>query len=62
MSLPEDSLGMSGPGYATKRQMNDPTTANTAVPRPAGKRVNLLNWDGSGLPEGLFPQRAEGSA
>ena len=23
---------------------------------PAGQRVNLLSWDGKGMPEGLFPQ------
>jgi nitrate reductase / nitrite oxidoreductase, beta subunit len=34
--------------------------------RPAGEehlrgRVNLLNWDGNGRPEGLFPERRDGS-
>ena len=23
-------------------------------------RVNLLNWDGKGTPDGLFPPRSEG--
>ena len=55
MSLPEESMGMSGPGFATKRQEG-------AVERPDGVRVNLLNWDGNGRPEGLFPAPAAGSA
>ena len=55
MSLPEESLGMSGPGYATKRQQNGPE-------RPEGVRINLLNWDGRGRPDGLFPEPATGGA
>ncbi|MBB5831153.1 nitrate reductase subunit beta [Brachybacterium aquaticum] len=55
MSLPEESLGMSGPGYSTKRQENGPE-------RPAGVRINLLNWDGRGRPDGLFPAPSAGSA
>ena len=55
MSLPEESLGMSGPGFATKRQQNGPE-------RPEGVRINLLNWDGNGRPDGLFPTPATGSA
>ncbi|HJB11072.1 MAG TPA: nitrate reductase subunit beta [Candidatus Brachybacterium merdavium] len=55
MSLPEESLGMSGPGYATKRQ-------ESPVPRPEGTRINLLNWDGKGRPEGLFPAPNAGTA
>jgi nitrate reductase beta subunit len=54
MSLPEESLGMAGPGYATKRQ-------STPVPTPDGVTVNLLNWDGKGRPGGMFPQRAAGA-
>ncbi|MGH3341998.1 MAG: nitrate reductase subunit beta [Carbonactinosporaceae bacterium] len=30
-------------------------------PGDRGRRVNLLNWDGKGRPEGLFPPRAEGT-
>ncbi|GAA1487342.1 nitrate reductase subunit beta [Brachybacterium sacelli] len=56
MSLPEESLGMAGPGYATKRQEDGP------VDRPEGVRINLLNWDGKGRPEGLFPEPSPGSA
>ena len=55
MSLPEESMGMSGPGYATARQ-------EAAVQRPEGVRINLLNWDGNGRPDGLFPAPSTGSA
>ena len=37
-------------------------TADTvASPEDKGSRVNLLNWDGKGTPEGLFPPRPEAS-
>ncbi len=37
-------------------------TADTiASPEEKGSRVNLLNWDGKGTPEGLFPPRPEAS-
>src|SRR5699024_10649563 len=55
MALPEESMGMAGPGFATKRQEG-------AVERPEGVRINLLNWDGRGRPDGLFPTPAAGSA
>ena len=55
MSLPEESMGMAGPGYSTNRQQNGPE-------RPDGVRVNLLNWDGRGRPEGLFPEPSPGRA
>jgi nitrate reductase beta subunit len=33
-------------------------TADTvAAPQDKQTRVNLLNWDGKGTPEGLFPPR-----
>lgn len=32
-----------------------------APPGDLSGRVNLLNWDGNGRPEGLFPPRGEGS-
>ena len=36
-------------------------TADTvAAPADKAARVNLLNWDGKGQPEGLFPPRADG--
>jgi nitrate reductase beta subunit len=33
------------------------TTEGIADPRSPGARINLLNWDGKGRPEGLFPPR-----
>ncbi len=36
------------------RQQSD----TMAAPEDKGSRVNLLNWDGKGVPEGLFPPRA----
>jgi nitrate reductase beta subunit len=40
--------------------LRDRQTADTMA-APAGKasRVNLLNWDGKGMPSGLFPPREE---
>ena len=32
-----------------------------AAPPDKEQRVNLLNWDGKGIPEGLFPPRDDGS-
>ena len=38
-------------------------TADTRRPRRRqARRVNLLNWDGKGAPEGLFPPRRDASA
>jgi nitrate reductase / nitrite oxidoreductase, beta subunit len=37
---------------------DQPTTDTTAGPADKSTRINLLNWDGKGLPEGLFPPRA----
>jgi nitrate reductase beta subunit len=33
------------------------TSDTIAAPVDKGNRVNLLNWDGKGRPDGLFPQR-----
>ncbi|TQE36883.1 nitrate reductase subunit beta [Streptomyces ipomoeae] len=33
------------------------TTGGIADPERPGARINLLNWDGKGRPEGLFPPR-----
>jgi nitrate reductase beta subunit len=33
----------------------------TAPPGPEARRINLLNWDGKGKPDGLFPPRADAS-
>jgi nitrate reductase beta subunit len=35
------------------------TTETFTDPGDAQRRVNLLNWDGTGRPEGLFPPRAD---
>ncbi len=40
------------------RMLQDRQTADTPATGPA--RVNLLNWDGRGRPEGLLPKRATG--
>jgi nitrate reductase beta subunit len=35
-------------------------TSDTVTPvADRTRRVNLLNWDGKGSPEGLFPHREE---
>ena len=40
--------------------LKDRQTADTvADPSDRVQRVNLLNWDGKGRPEGLFPTPAE---
>ncbi len=31
------------------------TSDNIADPEDKGSRVNLLNWDGNGRPDGMFP-------
>ncbi|UYG16044.1 nitrate reductase subunit beta [Brachybacterium huguangmaarense] len=56
MALPEESMGMAGPGYGEKRAAAE---AEGFVPRPERGRVNLLNWDGQGRPAGLFPRTSE---
>lgn len=33
------------------------TTGGLADPEQPGARLNLLNWDGKGRPEGLFPSK-----
>ena len=40
------------------QMLRDRQTSDTAEP---GKRINLLNWDGKGRPEGLFPPREDPS-
>jgi nitrate reductase beta subunit len=35
------------------------TSDTMASPEDKSTRVNLLNWDGKGTPEGLFPPRAD---
>jgi len=36
------------------------TADRSTDPEDKARRVNLLNWDGKGTPEGLFPDRKEG--
>jgi nitrate reductase / nitrite oxidoreductase, beta subunit len=43
------------------QMLRDRQTTETIVdPANQARRVNLLNWDGRGRPEGLFPPRPEG--
>jgi nitrate reductase beta subunit len=35
------------------------STDTMAAPADKAQRVNLLNWDGKGRPEGLFPPRRQ---
>jgi nitrate reductase beta subunit len=45
------------------QMLRDRQTADTvASPGDKGARVNLLNWDGKGSPQGLFPPRPEDTA
>jgi nitrate reductase beta subunit len=45
--------------YALKQRQ---TTDGEAQPGTLRGRVNLLNWDGRGVPEGIFPPKGDGSA
>jgi len=38
---------------------NRQTSDTLAAPASKEQRVNLLNWDGKGAPEGLFPARPD---
>ena len=41
--------------------LQDRQTSDTlAAPDDKASRVNLLNWDGKGTPEGMFPPRPGG--
>jgi nitrate reductase beta subunit len=59
----EASGGPSPIAVENFRMLRDRQTADTMA-APAGKagRVNLLNWDGKGRPDGLFPPREDGSS
>ena len=55
-------------GRATRRRSRSRTSGCSRTARPPTRsprrttraaRVNLLNWDGKGTPEGLFPPRGE---
>ncbi|NIJ12427.1 nitrate reductase beta subunit [Saccharomonospora amisosensis] len=52
----ESSGGPSPIAVENFRMLRDRQTVDTpATPVDKGSRVNLLNWDGKGRPEGLFP-------
>jgi nitrate reductase / nitrite oxidoreductase, beta subunit len=54
----ESSGGASPIAVENFRMLRDRQTADTmAAPVDKGSRVNLLNWDGKGVPEGMFPPR-----
>ncbi|MEU4445487.1 nitrate reductase subunit beta [Actinosynnema sp. NPDC050801] len=56
----ESSGGASPIAVENFRMLRDRQTSDTsAAPADKGSRVNLLNWDGKGRPEGLFPPRRE---
>lgn len=50
--------GMGGLGGFDASFGADPGVGSPDTPgRPEGVRINLLNWDGKGTPDGLFPTR-----
>ena len=56
----------SGPGFAEPVAVENfhmlqsrQTTDTIADPASRKAKVNLLNWDGRGVPPGLFPPRAD---
>jgi nitrate reductase beta subunit len=54
----EASGGPSPIAVENFRMLRDRQTSDTmAAPADKGGRVNLLNWDGKGRPDGLFPPR-----
>ncbi|MBE1496277.1 nitrate reductase beta subunit [Amycolatopsis lexingtonensis] len=54
----ESSGGPSPIAVENFRMLRDRQTTDTvAAPVDKGSRVNLLNWDGKGQPDGLFPPR-----
>jgi nitrate reductase beta subunit len=56
----ESSGGASPIAVENFRMLQDrQTTDTTAGPADKRTRVNLLNWDGKGRPEGLFPPRRQ---
>ncbi|HEU5107895.1 MAG TPA: nitrate reductase subunit beta, partial [Micromonosporaceae bacterium] len=56
----ESSGGSSPIAVENFRMLQSRQTSDTmAAPVDKGNRVNLLNWDGKGSPEGLFPPQPE---
>ncbi len=59
----ESSGGTSPIAVENFRMLRDRQTTDTmAAPADKGSRVNLLNWDGKGRPDGLFPPREDGAS
>ena len=66
-SFYDQALLGEGAGYPTPvavenfRMLQDRQTSDTvAAPDDKASRGNLLNWDGKGTPEGMFPPRGDG--
>jgi nitrate reductase beta subunit len=56
----ESSGGVSPIAVENFRMLQDRQSTDTmAAPADKAQRVNLLNWDGKGRPEGLFPPRRQ---
>ncbi len=57
----EGSGGLTPIAVENFRMLQDRQTSDTiASPADKASRVNLLNWDGKGVPGGLFPPRTDG--
>ncbi|MBB5916406.1 nitrate reductase beta subunit [Nocardia transvalensis] len=57
----ESSGGVTPVAVENFRMLRDRQTSDTgAAPVGKSERVNLLNWDGRGVPAGLLPPRTEG--
>jgi nitrate reductase beta subunit len=54
----ESSGGASPIAVENFRMLRDRQTSDTIAGPVKGSRVNLLNWDGKGRPDGLFPPSA----
>jgi nitrate reductase beta subunit len=56
----ESSGGATPIAVENFRMLRSRQTSDTIVdPADKARRVNLLNWDGKGAPEGLFPPRRD---
>ncbi|MDO5753929.1 MAG: nitrate reductase subunit beta, partial [Arthrobacter sp.] len=52
--------GMGGMGGMDASFGADPAVGSPSTPsRPEGVRINLLDWDGTGTPKGMFPSSSE---
>src|SRR5439155_22277997 len=58
----ESSGGASPIAVENFHMLRERQTTDTIVdPADKARRVNLLNWDGKGRPDGLFPRRPDTS-